>query len=210
MARLGRSFYEAFSPYVARRALGVLLVRVVDGERLSGTIVETEAYRGSRDPASHAYRGKTRRNEVMFGEPGHAYVYFTYGAHFCLNLTCEPSGVPAAVLVRAIEPIEGVEEMKTNRAVAEVKDLTNGPGKLTKALGINRDLNGEDLVTSDRLFLEEGERPRSLETSARVGIRDGTEYKWRFFVKGSKFVSRARPSTSYPRTHNYRNLRRSE
>jgi DNA-3-methyladenine glycosylase len=190
--------------------LGKVLVRVAGGERLSGRIVEAEAYRGHADPASHAYKGMTRRNEVMFGEPGHAYVYFTYGNHFCLNLTCEPKETPAAVLVRAIEPLEGAEQMKRNRAVEETEELTNGPGKLTKALTIDGGLNGEDLVTSERLFLEEGEGPRKVGTSARVGITDGAEHRWRFFVEGSRFVSKGRPAKPHPRTHNYRGTRRSK
>ncbi len=206
LTRFDRRFYGASSPYVARRVLGKVLVRVVDGKRMSGAIVESEAYRGSEDPASHAYRGRTRRNEVMFGEPGHAYVYFTYGAHFCLNLTCEPAGVPAAVLIRAIEPLEGIEDMKRNRGREEVEGLTDGPGKLTKALRIDKKLNGEDLVTSDRLFVEEGRIPLSVGASARVGISNGTEHRWRFFVRGNKFVSRGAPSASRPRIHNYRSL----
>ena len=194
MARLGRVFFEEDAPQVARKLIGNLLVRASDGKRLSGAIVEAEAYRGSNDPASHAYRGRTKRNDVMFGDPGHAYVYFTYGNHFCLNLTCEPAGVPAAVLVRAIEPREGIEEMKARRGVEKVQDVANGPGKLTKALGIGRELNGEDLVTSERLFLEEGEKPRRVGSSSRVGISSGTAYRWRYFVEGSRFVSPGKPS----------------
>ncbi|HYC12360.1 MAG TPA: DNA-3-methyladenine glycosylase [Nitrososphaerales archaeon] len=208
MERLGRAFYAASSPVVARNALGKVLVRVREGRRLSGIIVETEAYRGSGDPASHAYHGKTRRNEVMFGEPGHAYVYFTYGNHFCLNLTCEPTGKPAAVLVRAIEPMEGIDVMKGNRGVEDVRNLTSGPGKLTKALGIARVLNGEDLVTSARLFLEEGMKPSGVGTSPRVGVTEGGERNWRFFARGSLFLSPGRPSGGSPRTHNYRGRRR--
>jgi DNA-3-methyladenine glycosylase len=198
LTRLGRVFFEDDAPRVARKVIGKLVVRVVEGKRLSGVIAEAEAYRGAKDPASHAYRGKTKRNEVMFGEPGHAYVYFTYGNHFCLNLTCEPAGVPAAVLVRAIEPREGIEEMKGRRGVQKVEEVASGPGKLTKALGIGKDLNGEDLVTSDRLFLEEGERPRRVASSSRVGTSSGTEYMWRYFVEGSPFVSRGRPSGKMP------------
>jgi DNA-3-methyladenine glycosylase len=198
LARLRRDFFEEDAPQVGNKVIGMLLVRVVDRKRLSGAIVEAEAYRGAKDPASHAYRRKTGRNEVMFGEPGRAYVYFTYGNHFCLNLTCEPAGVPAAVLVRAIEPREGIEEMKERRGVQKVEDVASGPGKLTKALAIGRDLNGEDLVTSDRLFVEEGERPRRVRSSSRIGISSGTEYMWRFFVEGSPFVSRGRPSGKLP------------
>ncbi len=208
MARVGRGFFEAKSPYVARRVLGKLLVRVADGKRLSGTIVETEAYRGSEDPASHAYMGRTKRNAAMFGEPGHAYVYFSYGANFCLNLTCERAGTPAAVLVRALEPREGMDEMKRNRSTDAVRDLTSGPGKLTQAMGIDLDFNGEDLVTSDRLFLEDGEGPKAVATSTRVGISRGTGLEWRYFAAGNQFVSKSAPSR--PGTHNYRRLRRNQ
>jgi DNA-3-methyladenine glycosylase len=193
LARIGRSFYERPTPQVAREALGMMLVRVVEGRRLSGLIVETEAYRGSRDPASHAYRGETRRNAVMFGEAGHAYVYFTMGLHHCLNLTTEEKGTPGAVLVRAIEPCEGIDEMKKNRGISEVVRLANGPGKLTEALSINRELNGEDMVTSERLFLEEGKKIRDVGTSPRIGISRGVSRRWRFFALGSRFVSRAKP-----------------
>ena len=201
MARLARRFFERYTPTVARALLGAVLVRVVDGERLSGTIVETEAYRGSKDPASHAYRGRTRRNAVMFGEGGHAYVYFSYGFHWCLNLTTEPAGRAGAVLVRAVEPIEGLETMLRNRGLDSDVHVADGPGKLTQALGIDSGLNGEDLITSDRLFVEEGKKVKGIGSSSRVGIRRGVEFKWRFFVKGSGFVSKAKPSAPH-RTHN--------
>ena len=195
MSRVGRPFYERYTPLVAKELLGCRLVRVVDRKRVSGVIVETEAYRGSRDPASHAFRGRTRRNEVMFGPAGHAYVYFTMGAHFCLNVTTEPSGTPAAVLIRALQPVEGVELMKRNRGLDELDRLASGPGNLTKALQINRDLNGEDLVRSKRLFVEGGVGVEGIGISSRVGISSGTPFKWRYFVMGSRFVSRGRPSS---------------
>ena len=194
MDRLGRSFYERYTPTVARDLLGCVLVRVVDGVRLSGRIVETEAYRGSGDPASHAYRGRTRRNEVMFGPPGFAYVYFIMGAHFCLNLTTEQEGTPAAALIRALEPIRGLEVMKRNRGLEDVRRLASGPGNLTKAFAINRELNGEDVVISERLFLELGEKPPGIGVSSRVGVASGRSAKWRFFVKSSRSVSKGRPS----------------
>jgi DNA-3-methyladenine glycosylase len=201
MARLARRFFERYTPRVARALLGTVLVRVVDGERLSGTIVETEAYRGSEDPASHAYPGRTKRNALMFGEGGHAYVYFSYGFHWCLNLTTEPAGRAGAVLVRGVEPIEGLERMLRNRGLDSDEHVTDGPGKLTQALGIDSGLNGEDLVTSDRLFVEEGKKVEGAESSSRVGIRRGVEFKWRFFVRGNKFVSKTKPATLH-RTHN--------
>jgi DNA-3-methyladenine glycosylase len=194
VARVGREFYELSSPKVARLALGKILVRVNKGMRISGTIVETEAYRGARDPASHAYSGKTKRNEVMFGEAGHAYVYLSYGVHQCLNLTAEPLGTPAAVLVRALEPSEGIETMKRNRGVEVVRELTSGPGKLTEALGITSGFDGEDMVTSKRLFLEEGKQVNRIRSSTRIGVSVGADRKWRFYIEGNEFVSRGRPS----------------
>lgn len=179
---------------MAEDLLGSRLVRIVGGRRLSGIVVETEAYRGRRDPASHAYRGKTRRNEVMFGPAGHAYVYFTMGAHHCLNVTTEPEGTPAAVLIRAIEPVEGVGAMKSNRELDDVRRLASGPGNLARALSIDGSLNGEDLVRSKRLFLEEGRKTGQVASSSRVGISRGTSLRWRFYVKGNAFVSKGRPS----------------
>jgi DNA-3-methyladenine glycosylase len=194
LTRLRRSFFERYTPSVAEDLLGCVLVRAVEGERLAGRIVETEAYRGRRDPASHAFRGLTRRNSVMFGEAGHAYVYFTMGNHFMLNMTTEKEGVPGAVLVRAIEPTAGIEFMRDRRGFSSVYDLASGPGKLTKALAIDRELNGEDLVRSRRLYVEEGEKARRVKVSSRVGISEGAELQWRFFVEGSPFVSKGRPS----------------
>ena len=168
-------------------------MRTVDGKRLSGTIVETEAYRGRSDPASHAFRGMTRRNAVMFGPAGYAYVYFTMGAHYCLNVTTEEEGA-AAVLIRAVQPIEGIEEMEVERGVTELTRLASGPGNLTKALGIDKQLNGEDMVKSRRLFFEEGLRARSVGVSSRVGVSAGRTFRWRFYARGNAFVSKGRPS----------------
>ena len=162
---------------------------------MSGTIVETEAYRGPRDPASHAYRGMTPRNRVMFGPPGRAYIYFTMGLHYCLNVTTEPQGAPGAVLLRAIEPYEGIHVMSKNRGSVPLIRLASGPGNLTKALGIGNGLGGEDLVTSDRLFLEHGRKPRKVLTSTRVGVSAGWSNRWRFFEVGNRFVSGGKPSS---------------
>ncbi len=197
MARFSRLFFRRYTPTVARELLGAILVRVLDGTTLSGRIVETEAYRGSDDPASHAYRGMTKRTEVMFGEPGKAYVYFTYGNHYCLNVTSERKGEAGATLIRALAPLEGLEEMQRRRGVENVRDVANGPGKLTKAMGIDGSLNGEDLVTSKRLYLVRGERPSSVGVSTRIGLSVAKATEWRFFVDGDEFVS-------HYRTHNYR------
>lgn len=198
MLRLEREFFERYTPYVARDLLGCRLVRVTRGKRLSGVIVEAEAYRGRSDPASHAYPGRTLRNAVMYGEPGHAYVYFSYGFHNCLNVTTERRGSPGAVLIRAIEPVEGRDEMVRNRAGKGADHIADGPGRLTQALAIDRGFNGEDLVTSRKLFIEAGTMPPRIRRSERVGITRGMERKWRYYVEGSGFVSRGRPSHRSP------------
>ena len=170
---------------------------VDQGRRLSGKIVETEAYRGSGDPASHAYHGRTGRNAVMFEGAGHAYVYFIMGMHYCLNVTTE-AGTPGAVLIRALEPIEGVRWMLKSRGLRFAFHVSDGPGRLTQALGIDRRLNGEDMVVSRVLFIEKGTEPKKIGTSTRVGISVGTERRWRYFVIGSRFVSRGKPSGPGP------------
>lgn len=174
--------------------VGCRLVRVIGGQRVSGTVVETEAYRGLGDPASHAYRGRTPRNGVMFGPPGHAYVYFIMGMHHCLNVSTEPKGTPGAVLLRAIQPLEGIHVMSANRGVKDMHRLASGPGRLTMALGINRTLNGEDMARSDRLFFERGTVTCTVRASTRVGVSAGRRRRWRFYVQGSPFVSRGKPS----------------
>jgi DNA-3-methyladenine glycosylase len=192
--KLPRSFYARSAPHVAKDLLGKILVRRIGQTTLSGKIVEVEAYLGKKDPASHAYRGKTRRNEVMFGEGGHLYVYFTYGMHFCANVVTGKKDVSEAVLIRAIEPLDGIDLMKRNRGflrdVRLLYTLTNGPAKLCEALGIKREDNGTDL-RGNKIFLIEGESPKSvIGTSTRIGITRGTEKKWRFFLKGNEWVSK--------------------
>jgi DNA-3-methyladenine glycosylase len=188
--RLPRRFYDRPTLKVAKELLGKYLVVKKGGHLLSGKIVETEAYDGFKDPASHAYRGMTPRNEVMFGAPGYAYVYLTYGMHHCLNLVTERKGYPAAVLIRALEPVDGVELMKRRRRRKKLRDLTSGPAKLCQALGVDRRLNQADLL-SDIIFVEDrGEVPGGTTRSSRIGVNDGKEKNWRFFIKSSEFVSR--------------------
>jgi len=188
--RLSRPFFERYTPDVARDLLGCLLVRKVRQKAVSGRIVEVEAYRGSDDPASHSYRGATKRSAIMFGEAGHAYLFFSYGAHWCLNFITEGKGQPGAVLIRALEPVEGIEEMVKNRGVSEVGRLTDGPGKLTKALSIDGGLNGEDIVTSKRLCVMGRDGPVRIVASARIGITRGLDRQWRYYVEGSPFISK--------------------
>ncbi len=196
-AMLPRQFYARDTLTVARELLGARLVRDRDGHRLSGMIVETEAYLGLSDPGSHAYRGPTPRTTVMFGPPGHAYVYFIYGMHYCLNLVTEAEGVAGAVLIRALHPLEGLEEMRERRGHRPDRELTNGPAKLCQALGIRGDLNGADLCLGENLWLEWGTPVPDSEVvvGPRVGLNlDGpaAEAPWRFAVADDPWVSRPR------------------
>ncbi len=190
--RLGRQFFSRYTPDVARDLLGCLLVRKVERKTLSGIIVEVEAYRGRDDPASHSYRGPTKRSAIMFGEPGHAYVFFSYGFHWCLNFTTEGEGEPGAVLIRALEPVKGTGEMVKNRGISEVGRLTDGPGKLTKALSIDGGFNGEDVVKSSRLYVLSRSNPVRIKASRRIGISKGQGHRWRYFVEGNPYVSKGK------------------
>jgi DNA-3-methyladenine glycosylase len=188
---VSRAFYARNTVRVAKDLLGKRLVRIRGRRRMVGKIVEVEAYRGSDDPASHAFRGLTPRNAPMFGEPGHAYVYFTYGNHYCLNITTRESGMPGAVLIRAIEPIEGTSTMARLRPKVPTLALTNGPGKLTKALGIDKSLNEIDMTKRGPLYVTRAEvRDFEVGRSARIGIAAGKDRLWRFYVSGNPYVSR--------------------
>jgi len=193
---LSHAFFARDTLTVAREMLGKRLVRVLDGERLSGRIVEVEAYVGEGDTACHASRGRTKRNAPMFGPPGHAYVYFIYGMHHCLNVVTGREGYPAAVLIRAVEPLEGLEMMRTRRSGVPDVRLTSGPARLCQALGIDRRFDGADLCRPDALlFLEEDAAvpDELIVTGPRVGVR-GDERAlaapWRFYVRDSRYVSR--------------------
>jgi DNA-3-methyladenine glycosylase len=188
---LPRKFYARDTLQVAEDILGKLLVRVKGRSQMIGKIVEVEAYKGSEDPASHAYRGITRRNAPMFAEGGHAYIYFTYGNHYCLNVTTERSGVPGAVLIRALEPMVGLQRMRILRPAVSDHELTNGPGKLTKALGIDTALNDLDMTKRGPLFVTDAESDDfKIKHTPRVGITRGTERLWRVYVADNPFVSR--------------------
>jgi DNA-3-methyladenine glycosylase len=176
---------------VAPRLLGCLLVRELeDGTRISGRIVETEAYHQS-DAASHSYKGKTPRTEIMFGPPGFVYVYFTYGMHYCVNVVTGPEGEGSAVLIRAIEPVEGIERMRANRGGLETIQLTNGPAKLCQALQIDKQLNGHDLHTLPlQLRVQPPIDASEIVTTTRIGITKDAHRPWRFYVAGNPFVSK--------------------
>jgi DNA-3-methyladenine glycosylase len=186
-----RSFYARPSPAVARDLLGHLLLRRLPEGFVAGRIVECEAYEEG-DPASHSFRGLTERTAVMFGPPGHLYVYFTYGMHFCMNLVTGGDGEGSAVLLRAVEPTEGVEIMQRRRGVSNVRILCAGPGRLTQAYGITRADNGMDLVSGGDLFVVDGETiaDRGIGVGRRIGISVATEKPWRFYVIDSPFVSK--------------------
>ncbi|MBI4427720.1 MAG: DNA-3-methyladenine glycosylase, partial [Ignavibacteriales bacterium] len=171
MKKLPRSFYLRPTIHVARNLLGKLIVRRHWGKLLIGKIVEVEAYRGAVDPASHAFRGMTKRNEVMFGQGGHLYVYFTYGMHFCANVVTRKEGVGEAVLIRAVEPVDGIAVMAKNCGKkARLKDLTSGPARFCQAFGIARKENGADLL-GNKVFIVNGEKIRrsQIATSTRIG-----------------------------------------
>ncbi len=189
MARLlARRFYLRSPDLVARGLLGKVLRRRLDGEWLSGRIVETEAYFGQDDPAAHSFAGKTARNAVLFGPPGFTYVYFIYGMHWCLNVSCEPDGEAGGVLFRALEPLTGLATMARLRGLsADAKPslLTSGPGRLCQALGITRaGQNGLDVTSakSELQILDDGFRPASIEATPRIGISKATERLHRFIV----------------------------
>ena len=190
------SFYQRPTEVVAKDLVGKKLVRTIRNNkkqfRLTGLIVETEAYGYSDDLASHAYVGPTGRNKVMFGDVGRAYVYFTYGNHFCLNVSARRSKVEAgAVLIRGIEPVEGVELMRQFRPVDDIFSLTSGPGKLTQALNITSSLNGADMTNSEsEIYIEFGKRPKHIVTTPRIGIARALDKEWRFVDPSSPFISR--------------------
>jgi DNA-3-methyladenine glycosylase len=192
LKKLHRSFYTRPTLLVAKDLLGKILVRKIGGHILSGKIVEVEAYLGAKDPASHTYRGKTKRNEAMFREGGHLYVYFTYGMHYCANVVTGRVGIGEAVLIRAVEPMDGIETMRKNRGLmTSYENLTNGPAKLCQAFGIGRIQNGADLLGSE-IFLTKGSRiPFSvMGRSRRIGVAKGKEHLLRFFVRDNKWVSK--------------------
>jgi DNA-3-methyladenine glycosylase len=188
MKILNRKFYARDTLKVARTLLGKKLIRQINGLELTGMIVETEAYCGKEDSACHAHRGKTLRNAVMFGNPGHAYVYFTYGMHYMLNLVTEDEGSPCAVLIRAVLPLAGIEEMEIRRK-KKGPELTNGPAKLCQAFSINKSLNGWDLTCGKQLWLEDYKNipAKSIITTPRIGIdyaeKEHKKAPWRFLYQ---------------------------
>ena len=191
---LGRSFYARDPKVVAKELLNKVLVH---GE-CAARLVEVEAYCGAIDPGSHAFRGKTQRNATMFGPAGGLYVYFTYGMHWCANAVCGDVDEGVAVLLRAAEPLRGIETMRRRRGAAAMRDrdLCSGPAKLCQAFGLDRSFDGADLVTIDRgvVIVDDGTKPpRRPGNSVRVGLREGAEHPWRWYVEGNPHVSRFTP-----------------
>ena len=185
-----REFFDRTVHQVARDLIGC---RLAVGET-AGLIVETEAYEAS-DPACHAYIGKTARNEVLFGSPGYAYVYLSYGIHSLLNFVTEPEGTASAVLIRALEPTEGLDLMRERRGQEQIEALCSGPGKLTEALGVDLSLNAADLFAPPFELSEPAGQSVALEvvTGPRIGITKAADLPWRYSVRGSRFVSRPWP-----------------
>ncbi|WP_334195885.1 DNA-3-methyladenine glycosylase [Muricomes intestini] len=201
MEKLSREFYNRDSLIIAKELLGKVLVHEVNGEKVHAKIVETEAYMGVEDKAAHSYgERRTPRVEVMYGKPGVSYVYFIYGMYFCFNVVTREEGVPQAVLIRALEPLEGLDFMAQNRYKKQydelnrkqITGLTSGPGKLCTALQIDKSLNGEDLC-GNSLYIEEGDGTDFHIVSAkRVGIdrtEEARDYLWRFYIKDNRYVS---------------------
>lgn len=185
------SVLEGPAEQVAPRLLGCLLVRKFQGQTLIGKIVETEAY-DQTDAASHSYRGETERTRVMFGEAGHLYVYFTYGMHYCCNVVVSPEGHGSAVLIRAVEPVEGIEVMEQLRAGRMGVQLTNGPAKVCYAFAIDKALNGHNLKEEPLQLLVGSPVPKSkIVQTVRVGINQAKDVPWRFYIKDNPYVSKA-------------------
>ncbi|SCY01528.1 DNA-3-methyladenine glycosylase [Alkaliphilus peptidifermentans] len=202
MNKLTREFYNRDTLDVAKELLGKHLIIIEGNKSSTSKIVETEGYIGSIDKAAHSYQNKrTPRTEVMFGPPGYAYVYLIYGMYYCLNIVTEAAGESAAVLIRAVEPISGVEEMSIRRYKKtidqlnrkEISNLTSGPGKLCMALGINKSHNGMDMC-GDSIYLTYGsDEEHEIVTSKRINIdyaEEAVDYPWRFYIKDNPFVSK--------------------
>ena len=182
--KMKKSFYNQNTIKVAESLLGKYLVN----NNVVGKIVETEAYL-SDDPASHSSKGKTKRNEKMFGPPGSAYIYLIYGVHSCFNVVTRPEGIGEAVLIRALEPISGINLMKKRRKTNKIKNLCSGPGKLTSSMGISKEHNGASLMEGNLRIVDKKSKHEIISTK-RIGITKGADLNYRFYIRGNEFVSR--------------------
>lgn len=198
---LPRDFYSRDPRLVSRDLLGKILVRRRPRKLLAARIVEVEAYLGQDDPAAHSACGRTPRNAALFGPPGHSYVYFIYGNHFCFNVSCLPDGEAGGVLFRALEPLVGIEEMAKERGMSvdresgtsTLRKLTSGPGRLAQAFGITREYDNEKDLTSIRsnlIIVDDAFRPRRVEITPRIGITKAVGHPLRYIIAGNKFVSK--------------------
>ncbi|MCD6217823.1 DNA-3-methyladenine glycosylase [bacterium] len=188
----GRSFYERDARKVTRGLLGSLLIRELDSATLAGFIVEAEAYKQNEE-SCHAHRGKTKRTKVMFGPGGRSYIYFVYGMYWCLNATAENEGIGSACLIRAVEPVAGIDMMKINRGRENILDLCSGPGKLTVAYGLNKEHNDHDLSKPPLriLALPDDMKPHfKIRKSSRIGINAAKELQYRYYIHGNPHVSK--------------------
>jgi len=195
--KLDYDFYQNDAVTAAKDLLGKIIVREINGQKIMTKIVDTEAYMGAEDKASHAYNNKkTKRTKTMFGKGGLAYIYLIYGMYHCFNIVTAVKDDPHAVLIRAVEPVDGLELIKKNRNIksSNIEDLTNDPGKLSQALKIDKSLDGCDLVKSNKLYLLDQENNDfKVEAAPRVNIDYAEEYKdklWRFYIRGNKFISK--------------------
>lgn len=188
--KITKSFFNQNTIKVAKALLGCYLTHKTREGTTIGRIVETEAYLAN-DPASHSFKGKTKRNASMFGQSGRAYIYFTYGMHHCFNVVTRPKGIGEAVLIRALEPVSGLELMKKRRKISEIHNLCNGPAKLVQAMEITGEMNGTDLTKSKlRIISGENIAEKDIVKTKRIGISKAPNLKLRFYIKSNKFVSR--------------------
>ncbi len=201
LKKLLRNFYNRDTVSIAKNLLGKILVHEINGKQLSGRIVETEAYKGIKDKAAHSYMNRrTKRTEVMYGPCGFSYVFMIYGMYHCFNVVTEAEGIPEAVLIRAIEPVHCIDEISFNRYKKkfehlnknQIKNLTNGPGKLCKALLIDKEQNKKDLCNSDLYIIEDDFTSFKIKSAKRIGIdyaADAADYLWRFYIENNSYVS---------------------
>jgi DNA-3-methyladenine glycosylase len=191
--KISRTFYEQPTLAVARELLGKYLVRKHPDGKTAGRIVETEAYVGPKDLACHAARGRTARTEIMFGRAGYVYVYFIYGFYYCLNIVTEEVDHASAVLIRAVEPLNGIEMMKVRRCTETLHNLTSGPGKLCQAFAIDKSLNGADICGKILYVEDRGDLTARILSTPRIGVDYAGKWKdkpWRFLIRGNEFVSK--------------------
>jgi DNA-3-methyladenine glycosylase len=190
LSKLHREFYNRPTLQVAIELLGKILIYENDGQKLGGRLVEVEAYISENDPACHACRGKTPRNEIMYGDPGYLYVYFTYGNHHMLNIVTEKQGFPAAVLLRGMEPLYGINQMIKNRSAEKLTEIASGPGKMAQALGITTEQKGLDVTGSRFYIADDKSATGQIWQSPRIGLTDGKDKLWRFYFADSPHVSK--------------------